>query len=564
MVQKTGSTFQFSNLFYAFLGILVCTTVGTNPVFAQTVSDVSESMIESTSSIPGLLTGFSYLAALIFGVRGILKMKEHVENPSQTPLRQPIISLLTGGGLLALPLVYEAMDNLINPGGAVQFDGTTGGVAPFLVVGGITGALGGGLQVFGSILGNIVTSIQSVPGLLTGVAYMLGLVLGVAGLLKIKENVEEPSRTPLSAGVIRLIVGGMLFALPTTYTAISSLITGEEGIAGALAGAYMTVISAGSTAEAGGNCIAGSITGAIGSIGSLFGGGGGASLGSIICNLFTNTAPMTAFLVAVSYLFGLVVGIWGILRIKEHVENPQQVSVWDPVAKIVASAGFFALPYLVVTAYNTLALAVVPHTNSLGGATRGEGGGGPLGLDGMIAALMNDTFSPMSVVINWFAMAAGVIFIMIGVSRLMKSAQEGARGPGGIGTIMTFITGGALLALGPMIGSLSSTLFLADGVVTKGTGVLQYTAGMDGTAIARAETVLDAIILFVMVLGFISIARGIFILRGVSEGSSQASSMSAMTHLIGGAIAVNLGPLLNAVQVTLGIFDLGLGIKFGF
>ena len=34
--------------------------------------------------------------------------------------------------------------------------------------------------------------------------------------------------------------------------------------------------------------------------------------------------------------------------------------------------------------------------------------------------------------------------------------------------------------------------------------------------------------------------------------------MSAITHLVGGALAVNLGPLLNAVQTTLGITDYGI------
>ena len=49
-------------------------------------------------------------------------------------------------------------------------------------------------------------------------------------------------------------------------------------------------------------------------------------------------------------------------------------------------------------------------------------------------------------------------------------------------------------------------------------------------------------------------------MRGVAEGSQQASVMSGVTHLIAGALAVNLGPLLNAVQVTLGIT--GYGIAF--
>jgi len=48
---------------------------------------------------------------------GILKIKDHVENPSQTPLQHGAIRLTAGGGLFALPIVYEAMQNTIGSGG---------------------------------------------------------------------------------------------------------------------------------------------------------------------------------------------------------------------------------------------------------------------------------------------------------------------------------------------------------------------------------------------------------------------------------------------------------------
>ena len=173
----------------------------------------------------------------------------------------------------------------------------------------------------------------------------------------------------------------------------------------------------------------------------------------------------------------------------------------------------------------------------------------------------------MSVLINWFGVVAGAILVFIGISRLMKSAQEGARGPGGIGTIMTFITGGALLSLGPMVTAIGSSLFGNNGQNTTNEGTLQYTSGMSPEAVARTESVIDAIVLFVAMIGLISVARGIFIMRGVAEGNSQASSMAGMTHLLGGALAINLAPLLNLVQSTLGIDTLGnagtgLGILF--
>ncbi len=562
MGQKQQLNIRFSKVFYTFFGALTFITIGSNPVLAQTVSDVSENIIASTSQLPGLITGIAYLIGTVFAVHGILKTKDHVESPNQTPLRQPLISLLIGGSMFALPVIYEAMDNLIDPAAVNQEFNANGGS----LLGAISGAAGRVLglvpiQAFATILDNIIESVEQVPGLITGVAYLLGLLLGVAGLLKIKEHVEEPSRTTLKDAIVRLVVGGMLFALPTIYSAIRTLIIGDgAGILGTLiGGAYIATTSAGVTTESigGGGCIGNAVGSAIGTLT----GTGGFGLGSVVCNLFISTSPFLSFLTAIAYLFGLIVGVWGILKIKEHVENPNQVSIWDPVAKLVVAGGFFSLPYIVSVAYTSVAALIVPHSNQLNGQVREAGG--PGGLDTMIAALVNDTFGPVSLIVNWFGVVAGFILVFIGISRLMKSAQEGARGPGGIGTIMTFVTGGALLAFGPMVTALGTSLFAADGISSPNRGTLNYTAGLSRPAVDRAESVIDSIILFVAMIGFISIARGIFIMRGVAEGNSQASSMAGITHLIGGAIAVNLAPFLNATQNTLGIFDLGLGISFG-
>ncbi|MEC7028703.1 MAG: hypothetical protein VXW91_03440, partial [Pseudomonadota bacterium] len=41
---------------------------------------------------------------------------------------------------------------------------------------------------FGNIAENIVLSIQDVPGLLTGLAYLFGILIGVLGIMKIKDH----------------------------------------------------------------------------------------------------------------------------------------------------------------------------------------------------------------------------------------------------------------------------------------------------------------------------------------------------------------------------------------
>lgn len=86
---------------------------------------------------------------------------------------------------------------------------------------------------FGKIAENITTSIADVPGLLSGVAYMFGILLGVLGILKIKDHVENPSQTHLKDGAVRLAAGGALFALPMVYDAMQATIGSGGNVQGA-------------------------------------------------------------------------------------------------------------------------------------------------------------------------------------------------------------------------------------------------------------------------------------------------------------------------------------------
>ena len=80
------------------------------------------------------------------------------------------------------------------------------------------------LNNFGSIALNINASMSTLPGLISAVAYLFGVLLAVLGILKIKDHVENPSQTPLKDGVIRLVIGGFLFALPILLEAMTNTV----------------------------------------------------------------------------------------------------------------------------------------------------------------------------------------------------------------------------------------------------------------------------------------------------------------------------------------------------
>ncbi len=97
-----------------------------------------------------------------------------------------------------------------------------------LVSGVQTASAGPGGNDFNTIVDNMETSISGIPGLISGVSYMMGILLGVLGILKIKDHVENPSSAKLQEGAIRLAAGGGLFALPIVYEAMRNTI-GDDG-----------------------------------------------------------------------------------------------------------------------------------------------------------------------------------------------------------------------------------------------------------------------------------------------------------------------------------------------
>ena len=279
------------------------------------------------------------------------------------------------------------------------------------------------------------------------------------------------------------------------------------------------------------------------------------SIGTTICRFIESVAQVPTLFAALSYLFGLVLAVFAILKLREHVEQPQQVSIWEPIKRFVAGGMFFALPYVMSAAANTISGGDI---NDIGGLPFQAGSPSSGGLDSMLFFFVLDIFSPVMALVKAFGYIAGIILIMVGISRMLKSTQEGAKGPGGLGTIMTFLVAGVLLSSNTLLTAVSGSLFdttvfglLSDGHVAK-FPLLSVGTG-DAAINSNITAVLGSVVSFMVIIGVISFVRGIFIMRDVAEGNGQASLMAASTHIIGGALAVNMGSVINAIQSTFGL-----------
>mgnify|MGYP001232386043 CR=1 FL=1 len=111
---------KLNKMTFAFLGLFAVTLVVADPAHANNFSSIAKNMTTSIASLPTLLAALSYLFGLLLGVLGVLKIKDHVENPGQTPLKDGAIRLAAGGALFAIPILYEAAKNTIGSGTATS------------------------------------------------------------------------------------------------------------------------------------------------------------------------------------------------------------------------------------------------------------------------------------------------------------------------------------------------------------------------------------------------------------------------------------------------------------
>ena len=101
----------------ATVGFMMGTTDAYAGVGFQTVST---NITGSTAFLPDLISTVAYIGGLGLGVAGVLKLKGHVDNPGNVPLKDGLVRLGAGGGLLALPFVLQSMTETIGTGGTVS------------------------------------------------------------------------------------------------------------------------------------------------------------------------------------------------------------------------------------------------------------------------------------------------------------------------------------------------------------------------------------------------------------------------------------------------------------
>jgi len=92
-----------------FGGLFLVSTVGIAQ--ATDLNQYATNVATRTNKAVDIVSYISYIGGAVLGALGIVDLKKHVENPSQTPMKNGLAKVGFGGMLLALPTVIDIAQN---------------------------------------------------------------------------------------------------------------------------------------------------------------------------------------------------------------------------------------------------------------------------------------------------------------------------------------------------------------------------------------------------------------------------------------------------------------------
>lgn len=299
---------------------------------------------------------------------------------------------------------------------------------------------------------------------------------------------------------------------------------------------------------------------------------------SVAYNLMPNAFGMGSFglgglINGVAYIGGaMAVGSGLYLLVKWADQRDTPLS--QPIARMVAGACLLSFPSFINALLNTLFLQNGPSgiaSVSAGVCSAAEGAVVPASsssvpLDTLLTNLMGNIKDPMTVLLSLIAMLVGAIYIFRG---LVKASRYGTdpRAYSVTAILSNLIVGAILITVGTSLTAIINTLFGFGGggsvnvnnILASSTfwdsfnsGTFVTNAGFSADQLSEFETAVSAALTFFQIIGFISFIRGWMILKSYADQTGNGTAAQGLTHVFGGAMAVNIYQVLMILDTTFG------------
>ncbi|MDE0173305.1 MAG: hypothetical protein OYH76_19190 [Defluviicoccus sp.] len=166
-------------------------------------------------------------------------------------------------------------------------------------------------------------------------------------------------------------------------------------------------------------------------------------------------------------------------------------------------------------------------------------------LAGALIAAVADLKPGVMLLIGLACYLLALLVFVQGCLRILRHVDTAGAGPSLWSAAASFLIAAGLIWLPGVLAGAGKTFFAGQ---TPGVATLGY--GGRGEDFGE---LLKALFWIVQVIGLLAFVKGLFVLRGASDGAPGATVSGAAMHLIGGLMAWHILALIAAVQTTLGI-----------
>jgi hypothetical protein len=100
----------------ATAGALMADSIDARAATNSDLTTAANNVVTAVSGTVALISTLAYIAGAGLALAGIFKLKQHVDNPAQAPMKDALIRLACGGMFLALPFIMRIMQGSISNG----------------------------------------------------------------------------------------------------------------------------------------------------------------------------------------------------------------------------------------------------------------------------------------------------------------------------------------------------------------------------------------------------------------------------------------------------------------
>lgn len=272
------------------------------------------------------------------------------------------------------------------------------------------------------------------------------------------------------------------------------------------------------------------------------------TFGRMLCNAKDSISPIAPLISAIAYIAAAIITIRGTYLLKKHAEAPHQQVMSAGIWHVLGGGALASLPAFAGMLQGSFGLK---GTGGASGCVPGDVVDASGGLDVMMQNFTNNISQPMTTLVSAIAIVVGLTYIFKGLSASTKIGTD-PRAAAPTAIIVNLVIGAVLISIGSSLKLMVMSLFGGSVVKMRDfAGINWSQIDTNATNTAAIDKTVEAILMFIQVIGMIAFVRGWLVLKKAAEGG-QATVAQGLTHLIGGAMAVNIAWMLKVMDNTFG------------